>query len=51
MGGGNPKSASLDRLAAQASGELLVMSDGDVRVAPDYLRRVTAPLADRPSAP
>ena len=47
VGGGNPKSASLDRLAAQTSGELLVMSDGDVRVAPDYLRRVTAPLADR----
>ena len=51
VGGGNPKSDSLDRLAAQASGELLVMSDGDVRVAPDYLRRVTAPLADRASAP
>lgn len=45
-GAGNPKSASLHELAAQASGAVLVMSDGDVRVAPDYLRRVTAPLAD-----
>ena len=45
-GGGNPKCASLHQLALRAEGEVLVMSDGDVFAAPDYLRRVVAPLHD-----
>jgi ceramide glucosyltransferase len=42
----NPKSASLHELADRAAGDLLVISDADIRAAPDYLRRVTAPLQD-----
>jgi ceramide glucosyltransferase len=45
-GGANPKSATLRTLADAARGEVLVISDADVRVAPDYLSRVVAPLAD-----
>jgi ceramide glucosyltransferase len=44
--GANRKASSLDRLAASASHEILVISDSDMRVTPDYLRRVVAPLAD-----
>src|SRR5277367_248261 len=42
----NDKVAKLARLTEEASYEHLVISDSDVRVEPDYLRRVMAPLAN-----
>lgn len=42
----NDKVARLARMAAEARYETVVISDSDVRVAPDYLRTVVAPLAD-----
>ena len=42
----NDKVAKLARMASEAAHEFVVMSDSDVRVEPDYLRRVIAPLAD-----
>src|SRR5579871_1078734 len=42
----NDKVAKLARLVAEASHEIVVISDSDVRVRPDYLRSVTAPLRD-----
>jgi ceramide glucosyltransferase len=44
--GANRKADQLHHLAAQAQHEILVISDSDMRVTPDYLRRVVAPLAD-----
>jgi ceramide glucosyltransferase len=44
--GTNPKAATLHTLAAEARGEVLAICDADVRVSPDFLRRVVAPLAD-----
>lgn len=44
--GPNPKAAALHALAAEAAHEVLVVSDSDMRVTPDYLRRVVSPLAD-----
>ena len=41
----NRKASILDALAAHASHEILVASDSDMRVTPEYLRRVVAPLA------
>ncbi|MBC7293032.1 MAG: glycosyltransferase, partial [Thermoleophilia bacterium] len=42
----NPKINSLLVLTKAAAHEILVVSDSDMRVAPDYLRRVVAPLAN-----
>lgn len=42
----NDKVAKLGRLVAEASYEYLAISDSDVRVSPDYLRKVIAPLAN-----
>jgi ceramide glucosyltransferase len=44
--GSNDKVMKLDHLVNQAQHEVLVISDSDVRVCPDYLRTVVAPLAD-----
>jgi len=41
----NDKVAKLDQLVSEAKYEYLVINDSDVRVAPDYLRTVIAPLA------
>ena len=42
----NDKVAKLARLVEEAAHEVVVISDSDVRVQPDYLRQVTAPLRD-----
>ncbi len=42
----NDKVAKLARLVSEAAYEHVVISDSDVRVRPDYLRAVIAPLAD-----
>src|SRR5277367_4089099 len=42
----NDKVAKLARLVSDAAHEVVVISDSDVRVRPDYLRHVTAPLRD-----
>jgi ceramide glucosyltransferase len=44
--GANRKVNNLARLAQEARHEILVLSDGDVRVGPNYLREVVAPFAD-----
>ncbi len=44
--GPNGKVSSLQQMAAHARHEILLVSDSDTRVAPDYLRRVAAPFAD-----
>ena len=44
--GANQKVSKLCRLAREARHEILVLSDGDVRVGPEYLREVVAPFAD-----
>jgi ceramide glucosyltransferase len=44
--GTNNKVAKLCRLTAEARHEWLVISDSDIRVKPDYLRRVVAPFQD-----
>lgn len=42
----NDKVAKLARLVSEAAHEIVVISDSDVRVRPDYLRSVVAPLRD-----
>jgi len=42
----NGKVGVLKDLAAAARNSILVINDADIRVEPDYLRRVTAPMAD-----
>lgn len=44
--GANRKINKLARLVREARHEILVLSDGDVRVGPHYLRQVVAPFAD-----
>jgi ceramide glucosyltransferase len=44
--GTNRKVNSLIRLAHEAQHDILVITDGDVRVGPSYLREVVAPFAD-----
>jgi len=44
--GANRKVSKLARLAGQARHEVLVLTDGDVRVGPRFLREVAAPLAN-----
>lgn len=44
--GANEKINNLCQLARTAKYDLLVMSDSDVRVEPDYLKTVVAPFAD-----
>lgn len=42
----NDKVTSMERMEAEAAHEILVISDSDVRVTPDYLRAVALPFAD-----
>src|SRR5579864_6317989 len=42
----NDKVAKLARLVSEAQHEIVVISDSDVRVEPDYLRTVVAPLGN-----
>jgi len=44
--GENRKVNNLALMAREARHEILVITDGDVRVGPDYLRNVVAPFAD-----
>src|SRR5258707_15758837 len=45
--GANRKGNKLARLAGEAQNEVLVLTDGDVRVGPNFLREVLAPLAGK----
>lgn len=44
--GSNLKIANLQNMLPAARHDLLVLADSDMRVAPDYLRDIAAPLAD-----
>jgi ceramide glucosyltransferase len=45
--GANRKVNMLTRLAREARHEILVLTDGDIRVSPSYLREVVAPFNDK----
>jgi ceramide glucosyltransferase len=45
--GANRKVNMLARLAGEARYDILVLTDGDIRVSPAYLKEVVAPWADR----
>src|SRR5271170_1859306 len=44
--GANVKVSNLAQMMPEARYDYLIVNDSDIRVEPDYLRRVTAPLAD-----
>jgi ceramide glucosyltransferase len=44
--GANTKVSNLAQMAWQARYEFIIVNDGDIRVEPDYLRRVLAPLTE-----
>src|SRR5712692_4520255 len=44
--GANTKVSNLAQMLPEARYEYLIVNDSDIRVKPDYLRRVVAPLAD-----
>ena len=44
--GANVKVSNLAQMMTEARYQHLIVNDSDIRVEPDYLRRVTAPLAD-----
>jgi ceramide glucosyltransferase len=44
--GANTKVSNLAQMVREARHEYLIVNDSDIRVEPDYLRRVLAPLAD-----
>jgi ceramide glucosyltransferase len=44
--GANVKVSNLTQMVSEARYDHLIVNDSDIRVEPDYLRRVTAPLAD-----
>ncbi len=44
--GANTKVSNLAQMLLEAKYECILVNDSDIRVQPDYLRRVTAPLAD-----
>ncbi len=44
--GANVKVSNLAQMLPEARYDYLIVDDSDIRVEPDYLRRVTAPLAD-----
>jgi ceramide glucosyltransferase len=43
----NDKVISLEKMEAEAAHQILIISDSDVRVSPDYLRAVALPFADQ----
>jgi ceramide glucosyltransferase len=46
--GANVKVSNLAQMLREARYDHLIVNDSDIRVEPDYLRRVTAPLGDPP---
>ncbi|MBI3210926.1 MAG: glycosyltransferase [Candidatus Solibacter usitatus] len=42
----NAKAGTLIELSRHAKGEIIVVNDADIRVTPDYLQRIVAPLED-----
>jgi ceramide glucosyltransferase len=49
--GANRKVANLVHMMRHAKYDVLVLSDADIRVRPDYLHRLVGPLADRQADP